>query len=213
MPRTFRTPWSVALIVILIPLGMLLPGTKHVLASTVNSCPNLGSTGQCIQILSDQYWKPWSSGVPTLRLVTRSASSPPWGSVIPGTRAQWVYAGDFNTGPARDPREWSVRRFERYLGPGTPRYNVERAIIRITADNGYILYVNGKKVGATFDDVYKRFLPSADWRQFQTYDMTDAIVEHSSNVIMVDVYDYGVAAAFLLDGEIWCKGGATCSAQ
>ncbi len=193
-------------------LALLLPRVPDVLASTVNSCPNVGQVGQCVQILSDGYWKPWSSGVPTSRIVTRPASSGPWGSVIPGTRAQWIYADDFNTGPARDPREWRMRRFERSLGPGTPRYNVERAIIRITADNGYILYVNGFKIGATFDDVYKRFTAEADWRQYQTYDVTNAIQDQASNTIMVDVYDYGVAAAFLLDGEIWCKRGTTCSA-
>jgi hypothetical protein len=201
---------SAAIAVVL--LAMLLPRIPGVSANTVNSCPNIGQVGQCVQVLSDQYWKPWSTGVPTLRLVTRPASSAPWGSVIPGTRAQWVYAGDFNTGPARDPREWRVLRFERYLGPGTPRYNVERAIIRITADNGYVLRVNGYTIGGTFDEVYKRFTAEADWRRYQTYDVTRAIVDQSSNVITVDVYDYGVAAAFLLDGEIWCQTGKTCSA-
>jgi len=183
------------------------------LALSANSCPNLGPVGRCVRVRSDANWKPWSTNIPTQRLVTRPATSPPWGSVIPGTDASWVYAGDFETGRNRDPREWTVIRFERHLGPGTPRYNVERAIIRITGDNGYILYVNGKKVGRTFDDVYKRFLPTADWRTFQTYDVTDAIVTHSSNVIMVDVYDFGGAAGFLLDGEIWCRSGLTCQAN
>ncbi len=195
---------------VLLMMLTALPGAS---AFTVNSCPNLGPIGQCVRVRSDANWKPWSSGIPTLRLVTRPASSGPWGSVIPGTDASWVYAGDFNTGRVRDPNEWTVIRFERYLGPGTPRYNVERAIIRITADNGYVLFVNGKKIGATFDQVFRRFLPTADWRQFQTYDVTDAIVTHSSNVIMVDVYDYGAAAGFLLDGEIWCRPGITCQAN
>ncbi len=187
-------------------------GLPGVLAQSVNSCPNQGNVGDCVRVLSDGEWKAWSSGVPTLRTVTRSASSGPWGSVIPGTNAQWVYAGDFNTGPTRDPREYRSLRFERILGPGTPRYNVDRAAIRITADNGYVLYVNGRRVGGTFDEVYRRFLPTADWRQYQTYDVTAALTSQGSNVILVDVYDYGVAAGFLLDGEIWCVRGKTCSA-
>ena len=212
MTHTVRPIASVAgvLALILLMMQTSLPGAS---AFTVNSCPNPGPIGQCVRIRSDANWKPWSSGIPTLRLVTRPATSPPWGSVIPGTDASWVYARDFETGRNRNPHEWTVIRFERHLGPGTPRYNVQRAIIRITADNGYILYVNGKKVGQTFDDVYKRFLPTADWRTFQTYDMTDAIVTHSSNVIMVDVYDFGGAAGFLLDGEIWCRSGITCQAN
>ncbi len=209
--RTIQALFCAYVAAALILLVVLLPPTRGVSASFANTCPNTGPVGQCVQILSDQNWKPWSSGVPTLALVTRAASGPPWGSVIPGTRALWVYAGDFNTGPVRDPNRWTVLRFERQLGPGTPRYNVERAIIRITADNGYVLRVNGFNIGATFDEVYRRFLPTADWRQYQTYDVTNAIVGQSSNVITVDVYDYGVAAGFLLDGEIWCQSGKTCS--
>ncbi len=206
-------PISRVCAVLAILLVITLLPRLTVSANTANGCPNTGPVGQCVQVLSDQYWKPWSTGVPTQRLVTRPGSSPPWGSVIPGTRAQWVYAGDFNTGSIRDPNQWTVIRFERFLGPGTPRYNVERAIIRITADNGYVLFVNGFKIGGTFDDVSKRFLPSADWQRFQTYDVTNAIVSQSSNVIMVDVYDYGGAAGFLLDGEIWCQSGKTCSSN
>ncbi len=211
--RTLQALWCACVVVSLVVLAVLLPPMRDVSANSANTCPNFGPVGQCVQILSDQYWKPWSTGIPTLALVTRSASSPPWGSVIPGTRAMWVYAGDFNTGRQREPHEWTVIRFERYLGPGTPRYNVERAIIRITADNGYVLRVNGYTIGGTFDEVNKRFLPTADWRQYQTYDVTNAVVSQSSNVITVDVYDYGVAAAFLLDGEIWCQSGKTCSTQ
>jgi hypothetical protein len=206
---TYR-PWSRPM---LVALCVALAVPAHVSAFSVNTCPNLGPVGQCVRVLSDEGWQPWSTGIPTLRLVTRPAASPPWGSVIPGTTARWVYAHDFNTGPARDPRQWSHRRFERVLGPGTPRYNVERAIIRITADNGYVLFVNGSRIGWTFDDVRKEFLPSADWRRYQTYDVTSALISQGSNVIMVDVYDYGVAAGFLLDGEIWCQTGKTCSAN
>lgn len=176
-----------------------------------NGCPNIRNVGECVQVLSSGNWKAWSSGAPTQRIVTRPASSRPWGSVIPNTRAQWVYAGSFDTGPTRDPRQASVKRFEYVLGPGTPRYNVSRAIIRITADNGYILYVNGRRVGATYDSSRRQYLPSADWQRFQTYDVTDALTSQGSNKIMVDVFDHGSAAGFLLDGEIWCKRNKTCS--
>lgn len=71
MYRTWSWPMLVALCV-----ALAVPA--HVSAFSVNSCPNLGPVGQCVRVLSDEGWKPWSTGIPTQRLVTRPATSPPW---------------------------------------------------------------------------------------------------------------------------------------
>lgn len=178
---------------------------------STNSCPNLQSEGQCVRLRSDKLWKVVSTGIPTLRLVTRPANSAPWGSVIPGIDALWLYHTDFNTGPVRSPNEVTRSSFVRNLGNGTPRYNVDRVFIRIAADNAYILYVNGYKVGWTYDETFHRYLPSADWHQYHKYDVTNAWSGQGSNEIRVDVIDNGGAAGFLLDGEVWCQRGKTCS--
>jgi hypothetical protein len=202
-----RRPTRLLLAWVATSLGL---GGQASVVDATGSCPNLGNSGQCVRLLSDGDWRVWSTGIPTDPVVTRPASSGPWGSVIPGTPAQWVYARSFETGPTRDPGQTTVRRFQRVWG-GTPRYLVSRALVSITADNGYVLYVNGRPVGATYDVTYRRYLPSADWRRYQTYDVTAALTGQGPNTITVDVYDYGVAAGFLLDAEIWCRRGTTCS--
>jgi len=176
-----------------------------------NSCSNLQSEGPCVRLRSDRWWKVVSTGIPTLRLVTRPANSAPWGAIIPSTDALWLYHTDFNTGPNRQPNETTRVSFVRNLGNGAPRYNVDRVFIRITADNAYILYVNGYKVGWTYDETFHRYLPSADWHQYQRYDVTNAWSGQGSNEIRVDVIDSGGAAGFLLDGEVWASRGRTCS--
>lgn len=165
--------------------------------------------GRCVSIFSDDDWRATTTGSGYGRTVTRRATSQPWGSVIPNTRAQWVYADSFNTGPGRSPQQFTVRRFTKNLGSQLqPPYNLQSALINVTADNGYVLYVTGTRVGGTFDPVQRRFLPSANWQQFQTYNILPAL-RQGNNTIMIDVYDYGVEAAFLLEGEICAKQNYT----
>ena len=162
---------------------------------------------RCVPIFSDDDWKVATTGSGYGRLVTRPAGSGPWGSVIPNSRAQWLYSDNFDTGPVRSSNQYTAIRFEKQLGSQLqPPYNLESAYIRVTGDNGYVLYVTGTKVGATFDTVYNSFLPSADWRNYQTYDILPAL-RAGANSVTVDVYDFGGAAGFLLDGEICAKSG------
>lgn len=39
----------------------------------------MGTVVQCVRVLSVEGWKPWSTGIPTQRLVTRPATSLPVG--------------------------------------------------------------------------------------------------------------------------------------
>jgi hypothetical protein len=165
--------------------------------------------GRCVPIFSDDDWQVVTTGVGYGRTVTRPAWSQPWGSVIPNTRAQWVYADSFDTGPGRSPEQYTVRSFTKNLGSQLQaRYNLESAVINVTADNGYVLYVTGTRVGGTFDPVARRYLPSADWQRFQSYDFLSAL-QQGNNTIRIDVYDHGVAAGFLLEGEICARQNFT----
>jgi len=167
------------------------------------------SEGRCVPIFSDDDWQAVTTGSGYGRTVTRPGSSQPWGSVIPNTRAQWVFTDNFETGPSRQPNEWTVHRFTKNLGSQLqPGYNLESAYIRVTADNGYVLYVTGSVVGATFDKVYNQYMSTANWTQYQTYNILPAL-RQGNNEIMIDVYDHGGAAGFLLEGEICARQGFT----
>ncbi len=180
-------------------------------------------TGQCVSVLSSSNgtWKlAWGGGLPIPRVISTRASSPPWGSVIPGTAARWVYfrdpnwahLGDFQTGPNRDPQTATVVRFWKNL---TSQFNSDRvasAQIRITADNGYFLHVAGRRVGGTFDPLQRRWLksPESGWRTFETWDVRDAIGRGPGAIdITVDVADFGGFAEFLLDGTFCAQPGFT----
>jgi len=186
-------------------------------------------TGQCVPVLSNSdgqfsgsygTWMLDWSGIPIPAVISAPASSPPWGSVIPNTAARWTYfrdpnwaqtLGDFRTGPTRDPRTATVYRFRRTL-ISFDRSHVASAVIRITADNGYFLWVDGRGIGGSFTPGTRKWNkdPVNGWKTFDTWNVIGAIGSGPGEfTIVVDVADFGGFAGFLLDGTFCAQPGYT----
>lgn len=152
-------------------------------------------------ISGDQEWRVASSGIPVGTVVSAPQQGTIWGVLLPSSPARWMYVDNFNTGPMRDPSQYSVRRFTRELGSAFPKSTLKQATLKLTADNGFVVWVCGTRVASTFEpnNVYNnRPIFTADWRNIQTYDVTQAM-HGGTNQIVVDVADYGIAAGVLLE--------------
>lgn len=73
------------------------------------------------------------------------------------------------------------------------------ALIRITADDDYWLYVNGVFVGS--DSYYFGNAPEFHWQTAELYDITP-LLNAGKNVIAVKVYDWGLYEGLLLDCDM-----------
>lgn len=110
--------------------------------------------------------------------------------------AQWVWD------PAAG--EGEVRRYFRntFLLLRVP----EAARVRISADNGYVLYVNGEKVGE--ESVYDE----SGWRHAEAYDIT-GLLRVGENVIAAEGINLGGPGGLILeaerDGEVFLASGET----
>jgi hypothetical protein len=154
-----------------------------------------------VVVSGDDQWRAVGSGVPIPRIVTQKQQGSPWGILIPGSPAMWMYVDDFNTGPVRLPEKSVLQRFKRNLGSAFPDKNLRAATLRVTADNGYILYVGGKQIAKTYHplNVYdNKPVYTSDWRRIKTYAVAGAL-KGGVNEIMIDVADYGGYAGFLMD--------------
>ncbi|MCK5588067.1 MAG: PCI domain-containing protein [Candidatus Lokiarchaeota archaeon] len=70
------------------------------------------------------------------------------------------------------------------------------AVLRITADDDYWLYVNGVFVGS--DSHYFGNAPEWHWQTAEVYDITH-LLKDGKNVIAVKVYEWGLYEGLLLD--------------
>src|SRR4030042_1332062 len=151
-------------------------------------------------ISGDNEWSVVSSGIPTGRVISTPQRGSIWGVVLQNSPARWMYVDNFNTGPMVDQQQYTVRRFIRELTSSFPKSHITKAVVHITADNGYVLWIYGTKIGQTFlpDNAYtnKPIFPE-DWHNVKTYDVTNAI-KGVTNQIVIDVADYGVAAGVLM---------------
>ncbi len=73
------------------------------------------------------------------------------------------------------------------------------ALLRVTADDDYWLYVNDVFVGS--DSHYFGNAPEFHWQTAEIYDVTPLLSE-GKNVIAVKVYDWGINEGLLLDCTI-----------
>lgn len=152
-------------------------------------------------ISGDNEWRVVSTGIPTGKVISIPQQGSIWGVVLQNSPARWMYADNFNTGPMVDQQQYTVRRFVRELTSSFPKSHVTKATVRITADNGYVLWVCGTKIGQTFvpDNAYSnKPVFTEDWHNIKTYDVTDAI-KGVTNQIVIDVADYGIAAGVLME--------------
>jgi signal transduction histidine kinase len=98
----------------------------------------------------------------------------------------WIW--DTNTFDRQTVRFWKT--FE--IPAGT---SVMRARLRITADNEYILYLDGHELGR-----------DAEWRHLYEYDAT-ALLEPGNHVLAVEVYNSSREAGFLLGMQVGLSSG------
>jgi hypothetical protein len=162
-----------------------------------------------VPVFSDSAWKVEWNGIPIPRVIDAPANSQPWGSVLPGTSAHWVYIRDFKTGAVRDNGNPTAVTFRKILGSQLNVSHLESARVRIAADNGFALRVNGRRIASTFDESSRRWSidPIHDWNQVRTYDIASALVTPGTNEMEVTVYDLGTYAGFLLDAAICARQG------
>ncbi len=166
-------------------------------------------------ISGDNEWSVVSTGIPTGKVISIPQQGSVWGVLLQNSPARWMYVDNFNTGPMVDPQQYTVRRFVRELTSSFPKSHIIKATVRITADNGYVLWICGTKIGRTFvpDNAYNnKPIFTEDWHNIQTYDVTEAIKGVTSQIV-IDVADYGIAAGVLMeltlhfDTEEWISEG------
>jgi signal transduction histidine kinase len=104
----------------------------------------------------------------------------------------WIW--DTNTFDRQTVRFWKA--FE--IPSGT---NVLRARLRITADNEYILYLDGRELGR-----------DAEWRHLYEYDVT-ALLEPGRHVLAVEAYNSSREAGFVLGMRVGLASGEVITVQ
>ena len=152
-------------------------------------------------VSGDRGWKVITSGSALQKIVAAPQEGSRWGVVLPNSAAQWMYVDNFDTGPLREQSQWIVKTFRYDFGSQIPKDRVVSAIIKITADNGYVLRFSGQEVGRTFfpDNVHeKKPIFPVDWHTVNAYEVKQ-FLSPSANYIEIDVGDYGIAAGILVD--------------
>jgi len=152
-------------------------------------------------VSGDKRWSVITSGSTVQKIVAAPQEGSPWGVLIPNSAAQWMYTDNFDTGLLREQSQWVVKTFRYDFGSQIPKDRVVSARIKITADNGYVLRVNGQEVGRTFfpNNIHeKKPIFPVDWHTVNTYEVKQ-FLSPSANYIEIDVADYGIVAGLLVD--------------
>lgn len=105
------------------------------------------------------------------------------------TRAQWIWSAS-----AGGDDVFVYFRKSFYL-----TQNPTSALLRVTADDDYWLYVNGEFVGS--DSHYFGNAPEFHWQTAEIYNVT-SLLREGKNVIAVRVYDWGLYEGLLVDCTI-----------
>lgn len=105
------------------------------------------------------------------------------------TRAQWIWS---TSNDGDDVFVYFRKSFYLTNKPNS-------AILRVTADDDYWVYVNGIFVGS--DSHYFGNAPEFHWQTAEIYNVT-SLLREGKNVIAVKVYDWGLYEGLLLDCTI-----------